>query len=67
MQYYHHTVLRLIRKLKKSRLRRDIKKNSFPHRCVETWNKLDEEVIQAETLHAFKTKLDKRGYGEGTV
>ena len=41
-------------KLKKSSSRKDIKKFSFPHRCVEVWNALDEEVVSAKTLHNFK-------------
>ena len=56
-----------MRKFSKSSLRRDIKKKRAFHTGVETWNKLDKEVIRAETLHAFKTKLDRHGYGEGTV
>ena len=54
-------------KLKKSSSRRDIKKFSFPHRCVEVWNALDEEVVSAKTLHNFKERLDNYRYGDGTI
>ena len=54
-------------KLKKSTSRRDVKKFSFPQRCVEVWNALDEEVISAKTLHNFKEKLDICRYGDGTI
>ena len=55
------------KKLKKSTCRRDIKKHSFPQRCIETWNGLDKEIVNAETIHDFKEKLDAYRYGDGTV
>ena len=54
-------------KLRKSNYRRDIKKNSFPHRNVDTWNRLDNKVVQAKSISIFKEKLDKCRYGDGTV
>ena len=51
-------------KLKKDNYRRDIKKYSFPHRIVNKWNELSEEIVKAKTVHAFKKKLDNR-YREG--
>lgn len=35
-------------KLRKGRCLRDIKKCSFPQRCVKVWNELSEEMITAE-------------------
>ena len=52
------------RKLKKDVCRRDIKKYSFSHRIVNKWNELSEEIVKAETVHAFKEKLDNR-YRDG--
>ena len=47
-------------KLKKDVCRRDIKKYSFPHRIVNKWNELSEEIVKAKTVHAFKRKLDNK-------
>lgn len=55
------------RKLKKTRCRKDIKKFSFPYRCVDEWNKLDMVVIEARNVHEFKGKLDKCRYGDRSV
>ena len=46
-------------KLKKERCVRDIKKYSFPHRVVNAWNGLHEDVVNAISVHKFKTELDK--------
>ncbi len=53
------------KKLKKINCRRDIKKYSFPHRRVNKWNELAEDVVTAITVHAFKTKLDR--YRDGIL
>ena len=54
-------------KLRKGRCLRDVKKYSFPQRCVEMWNELSEEVISAKSVHSFKERLDKYRYGDGTT
>ena len=33
------------RKLRKDNYRRNLKKNSFPHRVVDVWNNLDEAIV----------------------
>ena len=38
---------------------KDIRKNVFKCRTVDQWNCLPRDVIEAETLNAFKNKLDK--------
>ena len=38
---------------------KDIRKNVFKCRTVDQWNCLPRDVIEAETLNAFKDKLDK--------
>ena len=43
------------------------KKNSFPYRSTEVWNKLDAEIINARNIDYFKSKLDKGRFGDGTV
>ena len=55
------------KKLEKDNYRRDIKKNSFPHRVVDAQNGLDRDEVYTETIQNFKIKLDKRGYRDGTL
>ena len=55
------------KKLKKEICRKDIKKYSFPHRIVDTWNGLSENVINANNVHSFKAKLDETRYRDGTL
>ena len=43
------------------------KKYSFPYRSIETWNKLNAEVINARSIHDFKNKLDNSRFGDGIV
>ncbi len=47
------------KKLKKTRCRKHIKRYSFPYRCVDEWNRLDREIIDAVSIHSFKEKIDK--------
>ncbi|MCP3679688.1 MAG: hypothetical protein GY782_05260 [Gammaproteobacteria bacterium] len=54
-------------KLKKTRCRKDIKKYSFPYRCVDDWNRLHREITEAVSIHSFKVKLDKYRHGGRTV
>ncbi len=44
------------KKMKEISYRRDVKKYSFPHRSVTTWNGLDEEIVCAKSIHDFKDK-----------
>ncbi|MPC94659.1 hypothetical protein E2C01_089836 [Portunus trituberculatus] len=37
---------------------KDIGKYSFPHRTMEKWNALDNEVVTEHNVHKFKEKLD---------
>ena len=39
----HKEHKRAWKKLKKDNYRRDVKRNSFPHRVVDVWNNLDEK------------------------
>ena len=38
------------------------KLNSFLHRTVDVWNGLSEEIVEADSMHTFKNKLDKFRY-----
>ncbi len=53
--------------LKKISYRRDVKKYSFPHRSITTWNGQDEEIVCTKSIHEFKDKLHKKCYGDRTV
>ena len=55
------------RRIRKSQCLRDIKKYSFPHRTVDIWNGLREEIVTAASIHKFKEMLDKYGYGDRTL
>ena len=46
------------KKIKKSQCLKDIKKYSFPHRNVDVWNGLKEEVVTATNIHKFKEMFD---------
>ena len=46
-------------KLAKSRSSLDIRKNFFSQRVVNSWNKLPEAVVEAESVNSFKNKYDK--------
>ena len=40
---------------------------SFPHRTVDIWNGLKEEVVTVTNIHKFKEILDKWIYGDRTL
>ena len=55
------------KKLKRTTCKRNIRTYSFPYRSIEVWSKHDAEVINARNIHDFKSKLDDRRFGDGTV
>ena len=36
-------------------------------RTIDIWNGLREEVVAANSVHMFKEKLDKYGFGDRTI
>ena len=46
-------------KLYKGRSRLGIRKHFFSNRVVNEWNSLPQMVIDSESVHAFKNKIDK--------
>ena len=46
-------------KLNKSRSRLEIRKNFFSQRVVNSWNKLPQNVVDAESVISFKNLLDR--------
>ena len=47
-------------KIEKQRIRLDVRRFSFVHRCVDKWNSLPEEVVSAPSVSAFERRLDRR-------
>ena len=54
------------KKIEKSHCTKDVKKYSFPHRTVDSWNNLCEEVVTATNIHMFKERMDRYRYGDRT-
>ena len=46
-------------KLETRRSRLELRRNFFSQRVVAPWNKLPESVVTAESVNAFKNRLDK--------
>jgi len=46
-------------KLETKRSRLELRRNFFSQRVVAPWNKLLESVVTAESVNAFKNRLDK--------
>ena len=47
-------------KLFKPRARLERRKHSFKHRIVNDWNILPNEVVEAQSVNSFKSRLNKK-------
>ena len=45
--------------LKHRKFRLNMRKNFFPLRVTEPWNRLPREAVESPSLEIFKTRLDK--------
>ena len=56
------------KRIRKRQCLRDTKKYSFPHRTVDVWNGLSEEIVTAAaSVQKFKEMLDIYSYGDRTI
>ena len=55
------------KKIKNNHCLKDTRKYSFPHRIVDTWNGLKEEVVEATNILKFKEMWDMLRYGDRTL
>ena len=46
-------------KIVKPRCQKSLRMNSFPVRCINKWNSLNEEIVCSDTVLKFKIRLDK--------
>ena len=46
-------------KIFKEHCYKNLRKNSFPHRVIDTWNSLPEPVVKVNTVVSFESRLDK--------
>ena len=46
-------------KLKQRKLQLKMRKNFFPLRVTEPWNRLPREAVESPSLEIFQTRLDK--------
>ena len=53
-------------KIYKQRSRVDLRKYFFSQRVVDTWNRLPQEIVDAESVNSFKARVDKFCYFKST-
>lgn len=46
-------------RLEKQHVRKSLRLNSFPTRCINEWNNLSEEIVCKTSVDSFKIALDK--------
>ena len=49
-------------KLVKVRCTRDSRRHFFSNRVIKRWNQLNQEAVDATSINAFKSKLDRLKY-----
>ena len=51
-------------KLFKPRARLDTRKYAFSNRVIDTWNALPSDVVEAQTINSFKSRLNRQWTGQ---
>lgn len=59
------TARRYESKLRQTRCLKDVKKYSFPNRCIDQLNSLDKDVVTPEKNIMFKVKFDQLRFRGG--
>ena len=59
MELYDNNTKGHIFKLRKPRCNKLFRRQSFPMRCIDDWNRLPECVVESDTVLVFKTQMDK--------
>ena len=54
------------KKLMKDICLNDVRKYSFPHRSIDKWNKLSNDVVDAACVNQMKERYDRSGQGDRT-
>lgn len=49
-------------RLEKKHVNKSLRSNSFPLRCINSWNDLPENIVCCTSVESFKTALDKLWY-----
>ena len=55
------------KKLQKKKVKKDVKKYSFPNRYIKPWNSLPEHIASAKNIHQFKKLYDEMTQRDGTT
>ena len=55
------------KRIRKRQCLRDTKKYSFPHRTVDVWNGLSDEIVTAASVQKFNEMLELYRYGDRTI
>ena len=52
----------IIFKITKPRCQKSFRLNSFPARCINQWNNLDEDIVCSNSVLSFNTRIDRASF-----